>query len=94
VFMRRGHVTARYRFVPVTSGVIHARLERMSEELDAGVEDTTELPGVQVPGTSPMLVNPPPAPEMVKPSAPSIDATVVPSPGPREPAGSNAGPQP
>jgi hypothetical protein len=94
VFMRRGHVTARYRFVPVTSGVIHARLERMSEEPDAGMDDPTELPGVQVPSTNPMLVNPPPAPEMVKPSAAGADANVEPSPGPGGPAGSNAGPQP
>jgi hypothetical protein len=74
VFMRRDHTTARYRFVPVTSGVIHARLERVSEEPDAGVDDdNAPLPGAPLPGAGSMLVNPPPAPEVV----PKVDAPAV-----------------
>lgn len=75
VFMRRAHTTARYRFVPVTSGVIHARLEHLSEEPDAGVdEDSSSLPGAALPGTGSLLVNPPPAPEVVpKTDAPATE---------------------
>ena len=36
VFTLRGYAIARYRFVPLTSGVIHGRLERITEEVDAG----------------------------------------------------------
>jgi hypothetical protein len=80
VFMRRGHATARYRFVPVTSGVIHARLERMSEEPDAGVDDGTSLPGAALPGAGSVLVNPPPAPVVLpKADASWSDAPLAPA---------------
>jgi hypothetical protein len=36
-FVLPGHAIARYRFVPITSGTIHARLERVSDDVDAGV---------------------------------------------------------
>ena len=38
-FVLRGHAVARYRFVPIQSGVVHARLEPVRDEpLDGGLE--------------------------------------------------------
>lgn len=55
-FELRGYALARYRFVPITSGVVHARLEPIAEETDAGVS-----PEIAVPAAGAVLVNPPPA---------------------------------
>jgi hypothetical protein len=38
-FVLSGYASARYRFVPITSGVVHARLEAVTDEADAGVAD-------------------------------------------------------
>lgn len=43
VFTVPGHAIARYRFVPVSSGVIHARLDPIAEERDAGVAPPPEV---------------------------------------------------
>jgi hypothetical protein len=63
-FVLPGHAVARYRFVPITSGVIHARLEPIpSEEIDAGVPTAPEPPpGIPVmsPPDAPAAVAPPP----------------------------------
>lgn len=63
-FVLPGHAVARYRFVPITSGVIHARLEPIVEEPDAGVA----LPEL----APPPVVAPPPTP-------PPIDAVPAPA---------------
>ena len=68
-----GHAIARYRFVPITSGVIHARLEPVGEEVDAGV------PAVEVtpPPPPPVHTAPPPPPTVIAPAdaaPPPIDA--------------------
>ena len=55
-FDLKGFALARYRFVPVTSGVIHARLDPIADETDAGVSPETAAPGAGA-----VLVNPPPA---------------------------------
>ena len=90
-FVLPGHAVARYRFVPVTSGVIHARLEPVTDEPDAGVDEAEEPTGAPVPGAGAVLVNPPPAP-VAKPDAPAIapPPTVV-SP---DAAPTGMGPQP
>jgi hypothetical protein len=44
VFVLRGHAVARYRFVPITSGVIHATLEPIIEARDAGVPPPEVVP--------------------------------------------------
>src|SRR3954467_10196971 len=44
LFSLRGYGIARYRFVPVSSGVIHARLEPIAEETDAGVPPPEVVP--------------------------------------------------
>ena len=67
-FDLRGYALARYRFVPVTSGVIHARLDPIAEETDAGVSPETVAPGAGA-----VLVNPPPA-------AVPVDAAPAPTP--------------
>jgi hypothetical protein len=36
-FVLPGYAFARYRFVPITSGVVHARLEVLTDDTDAGV---------------------------------------------------------
>jgi hypothetical protein len=58
-FDLRGYALARYRFVPITSGVIHARLDPIAEETDAGVAVSPEA---TLPHAGSVLVNPPPAP--------------------------------
>ncbi len=64
VFVLPSHAVARYRFVPITSGVIHARLEPISDDVDAGVP--MEPPGIPVlapvvPVDAPEVVVPPDA---------------------------------
>lgn len=54
--------TARYRFVPVTSGVIHARLDPIAEERDAGVAPPPAVAPVQPPPVAPPPLPPPVAP--------------------------------
>lgn len=73
VFTLRGHAIARYRFVPVASGVIHARLDPILEERDAGVAPPEV---VTQPPTS-AVVPPAPPPTIV---APAVDAAVAPPP--------------
>lgn len=86
-FELRGYALARYRFVPVTSGVVHARLEPIIEETDAGVSPETAAPA-----TGAVLVNPPPAVP--------VDASVAPPPPivpldiDAAPAAAPMGPQP
>ena len=86
VFALSGYAVAQYRFVPVTSGVIHVRLERVAEEPGTGSGEAPE--GTPVPGAGSALVNPPPAP--VVPPPPTVvapaDAAEAPGTGP--------GPQP
>ncbi|MGE5185238.1 MAG: PEGA domain-containing protein [Acidobacteriota bacterium] len=93
-FMLPGHAVARYRFVPVTSGVIHARLEPVTEEPDAGVDDDGTT-GAPVPAAGAVLVNPPPAP-VAKPDAPAVapPPTVVSPDAAPTPAPPGLGPQP
>ncbi|MCX5747047.1 MAG: hypothetical protein NT062_31640 [Proteobacteria bacterium] len=71
-FTLRRHATAVYRFVPVTSGVVHARLEPLT-----GPEETGPKPAPEPPEPAPITPPPPPAtivtPRPVAPP-PSIDA--------------------
>ena len=66
------HAVARYRLVPVSSGVIHARLEPIAEERDAGIAPPPEV----VPNPPPSAVAPPPPP----PTIATPDAAVMPAP--------------
>jgi hypothetical protein len=69
-FDLRGYALARYRFVPITSGVVHARLDPIAEETDAGVALSPEA---TLPHAGSVLVAPPPAPA-------TPDAYVAPPP--------------
>jgi hypothetical protein len=84
-FVLPAHATARYRFVPVASGVVHARLEPIVEEPDAGVRESAPE-GAPLPGAGSALVNPPPAPVAPKDAPARPDAA--------EPPGSAMGPDP
>ncbi len=69
-FELRGFTLARYRFVPVTSGVVHAKLERLENPEEGSSTAPPELvPAGPNPGA--VLVNPPPAPMSAKPDAPA-----------------------
>lgn len=79
VFSLPKHAIARYRFVPVSSGVIHARLEPINDERDAGIAPPPEV----VPHPEPSAVAPPPSPPT---AGPPVDAMVT----PEKPAGSGS----
>ncbi|MCW5805483.1 MAG: hypothetical protein KIT31_24145 [Deltaproteobacteria bacterium] len=99
-FALKGHATARYRFIPVTNGVVHGRLEPLSEGVrDAGVPMAPVfLPDAAVaPDAAPRVeYRPPPRP--IAPDA----AEAAPEPPAEPPAGSTeskarpggAGPEP
>jgi hypothetical protein len=78
-FDLRGYALARYRFVPITSGVIHARLDPIAEETDAGVAISPEA---TLPHAGSVLVAPPPAPvtpdAYVAPPAPIVPPDAAP----------------
>jgi hypothetical protein len=84
VFTLPGHAIARYRFVPVSSGVIHARLEPIIEERDVGMRPPPEV----VPSPSPSAVVPPAPPPTIVPAQPVPQAPrhVAPQPTPTAPA--------
>jgi hypothetical protein len=84
VFTLPGHAIARYRFVPVSSGVIHARLEPIIEERDPSVRPPPEV----VPQSPPSAIVPPaPPPTFVYPPVP-LDAAPAPVMPVAPPAGS------
>lgn len=74
MFTLPGHTIARYRFIPVTSGVVHGRLEPIEVPRDAGL----------APRIAPAL-----APDAGEPVAPPVDAPASPPPAPVD-AGSAA----
>ncbi len=91
-FVAPGHAVARYRFVPITSGVIHARLERVAEEPSTGAPDD-EPEAAPQPRAGAVLVDPPPAP-IAKPDATGEPAAPTPAPAPAPQPSGGMGPQP
>lgn len=85
VFTLPKYAIARYRFVPVSSGVIHARLDPVLDEHDAGVAPPPEV--VPQPPSS-AIVPPAPPPTITTP-----DAALAPAPGSAAPP-AHVGPQP
>lgn len=84
LFVRKGYAYARYRFVPVTSGVVHARLEPITDDSAAGVPpEMIRLPDAPPPAPTRRVASPPPPP----PDAATLE------PRPDEPA-NGSGPQP
>ena len=83
-FVLPGHAVARYRFVPITSGVIHARLDPISDDQsDAGV--TSDTPGI--PELAPV------APSIVVAPAPIAPPPTVITPDAASPTENPFGPQ-
>jgi len=85
-FVLPGHAVARYRFVPVSNGFIHARLVAVSDKSESdGEVDEGESPAVPAAGS--VLVNPPPSPVAGKTDAtetpPAPDASVGTGPADR-----------
>jgi hypothetical protein len=68
------HAIARYRFVPVSSGVIHARLDPIAEDIDAGVPPPEVVP----PRDPPLVVPAPAAPAPVAVPVPDAAGVVTP----------------
>ena len=89
VFTMRGFAIARYRFVPVASGVIHCHLDPIREETDAGVPaPPPEVMSQHPPG--PPTVNPP-SPPTLPDAAPTMVGSGSAGSGPAGSAGSAAG---
>jgi len=80
-FVLRNHAVARYRFVPIQSGVVHARLEPVAvdEIHDGGVPPEMAPPPTFTPDAAPVM----PPPTVITP----VDAQLAPNP-------SDFGPQP
>jgi hypothetical protein len=74
-FVLADHAVARYRFVPISSGVIHARLTPVSDDVDAGVPP--ELQAVPITPTDAAAMQAPPPPPTVV--APAPDAAIAPT---------------
>jgi hypothetical protein len=85
-FQAPGYALARFRFTPITSGVIHPRLEPVADDVDAGVAPPPEVVPPQQPAPVTVDVDAQPAP---------IAPIDVPSPiSPVDGAASPNGPQP
>lgn len=86
VFSLPGHAIARYRFVPVSSGVIHARLDPIAEERDAGISPPPEV----VPHPEPTAVAPSMEGPMIAPASDAGAATTPPATGSASPSTGSA----
>jgi hypothetical protein len=72
-FTLAGYEIARYRFVPITSGVIHGRLTPLSEDVDGGVPEVPQVAPPPQDAAAPFVPAPPPT--VITP-----DAAVAPTP--------------
>ena len=64
---------ARFRFTPITSGIIHPRLEPVTEDIDAGVAPPPEVMAPRQPAPVTVDVDAQPAPI----APPDVPAPVV-----------------
>jgi hypothetical protein len=77
-FVLPGYAFARYRFVPITSGVVHARLEILAADTPAGVPpEMMRAPDAPAPELRPRAPAASPSPS--QPAAPSAPPPMVPS---------------
>jgi hypothetical protein len=79
-FTLRGHASARYRFVPVTSGVLHVRLTPVAETPDGGLEPliAPSFAPEAAPAAPPAVAPPAVAPASPSANSPSPWATATP----------------
>jgi hypothetical protein len=90
-FVLPGYAFARYRFVPITSGVVHARLEVLADDNDAGVPaemmrfvpDAAPDPAPRAPEPRAPGPRAPGPPEGAPPSEALAPADAAPSAGPQ-----------
>lgn len=96
-FVLKQHAVARYRFVPITSGVVHARLEAIVDDTPgAATSPGTIVPRdlAHPPATAPTVV-PPASPIVDRPPASDVTAVPIDAAAPTPPAPTTgAGPQP
>lgn len=94
-FVKKDHAMSRYRFWAITSGIVHARLEPVAEEVKAGTPPA-ELVSPQL-SAPPTLVSPDASPRVISPPldaaplGPSATDVAAP-PAIDAPAGSPVGP--
>lgn len=98
-FVLRGHAVGRYRFVPIQSGTVHARLEVVSYETpDAGVDPVTSptQPSFTPDPTPAPLDTPRPPDTVITPGSGSGSGSAPPPPNPGGEFGGfpGKGPQP
>jgi hypothetical protein len=67
-FALLGYASARYRFVPITSGVIHARLEVLVDETEAGTS-ASQVPLGAAPSRVPLAPDAAPSPSEAAPAS-------------------------
>jgi len=81
-FVMAGHALARYRFVPITDGIVHGSLVKITDDGDAGVPEIPQVappPQRRLPAEQPSRPSPPPPPPPpVDAAAPVEDAAVTP----------------
>jgi len=78
MFKKAGHAMAQYRFVPVSSGILHPRLDPIEADVDAGVTAPREVAPV----------------ELAPPPSISADADSAPMAPPPDASPTGIGPQP
>ncbi|MBL9014596.1 MAG: PEGA domain-containing protein [Myxococcales bacterium] len=83
-FQAPGYALTRFRFTPVASGVLHPRLERIVDDIDAGVPPPPEVVPPQRPAPVTVDVDAQPAPIAPAPlERVVIDAAPAPPVGPQ-----------
>lgn len=101
-FVKKDHAMARYRFWAITSGIVHARLEPVAEEIKTGAPPP-ELVRPQVPApptlltpdaSTPSVMAPPVDAAPLGPSPTDAAASLPPPPPSDAPTGSPVGPVP
>jgi len=82
MFKKAGYAMAQYRFVPVTTGILHPRLDPVADDVDAGVAPPREVApaelaqpaSISVDAETPMA----PPPDAFTPDAPTPGLSPVP----------------
>ncbi len=75
VFKKAGYAMAQFRFVPVTTGILHPRLDPVAEDVDAGVAPPREVAPIELAPPASIMVEDaaplaPPPPDAFTPDAP------------------------
>ena len=74
MFKKAGYAMAQYRFVPVTSGILHPRLDPVADDVDAGVAPPREVAPAELAPPASISVDAEAAPMAPPPDAFTADA--------------------